>query len=411
MLKNRKGVFVLKHLMRRIDRASLNFTFALLLVTFGSLPVLTLFEPQSWSITMVVCGWAVVTFTLLSLTIYWFLQPLSDLKLALKLDAAEYKDQRAFFPLRSAPCASEQRLKQLRQFFEEEGFTIQINQRVGETCCQLRVTCILTDGLPRPVGVLFDFIDAPSLSFPLVDDYLAQLSKKAKSLLAVKQRVICPCFLTNQPDLEFLKLFWTVDTYPQGQCLPVMYDSTNSKVYFACCKTVQKDNALAIQMICRFLLEVPDGSLPAAGPGELYEPWREYASMSIWEILKKARTARRNAKCSELKFSETDQLIIKLDREQLGSMYDGQIVFEDVDVQEDIASLYVRIGGRDFVQEMMHHRKNWNALTLLPTNKLRWIYPTSKRMTKAERQQAESIVEQYLRSAGYTLRWAPFELD
>lgn len=404
-------MFVLKQLMRRIDRASLNFTFALLLVTFGSLPVLTLFEPQSWPIIIALCGWSAVSVVLLFLTIYWFLQPLSDLKLDLKLDAAEYEGQRAFFPLRSAPCASEQRLEQLRQFFEAEGFRIQSNQRVGETCCQLRVTRILTDGLPCPVGVLFDFIDAPSLSFPLVDEYLAQLSKKAKSLLAVKQRVICPCFLTNQPDLAFLKLFWTVDTYPQGQCLPVMYDSANSKVYFACCKTVQKKNTLAIQMVCRFLLEVPDGSLPAAEPGELYEPWREYASMSIWEILKKARTARQNAKCSELKFSKTDQLIIELDREQLGSMYDGQFVFEDVDVQEDIASLYVRVGERGFVQEIMHHRKNWNALTLLPTNKLRWIYPTSKRMTKAERQQAESIVEQYLRSAGYTLRWAPFELD
>lgn len=404
-------MFVLKQLMRRIDRASLNFVFALSLVTFGSLPVLTLFEPQSWPIIVALCGWSAVSVVLLCLTIYWFLQPLSDLKLDLKLDAAEYEGQRVFFPLRSAPCSAEQRLKQLHSFFDTEGFTVQSNQRVGETCCQLRVTRILTDGLPCPVGVLFDFIDAPSLSFPLVDEYLTQLSKKAKSLLAVKQRVICPCFLTSEPDPAFLKLFWTVDTYPQGQCLPVVYDSADSKVYFACCKTVQKENALAIQMICRFLLEVPDGSLPAAGPGELYEPWREYASMSIWKIFKKIWTTRRNAKCSKLKLSEMEKSIIELDREQLASMYDGQILFEDVDVQEDIASLYVRIGGRGFVQEMMHHRKNWDALTLLPSNKLRWIYPTSKRMTKEERQQAVSIVEQYLRSSGYTLCWAPFEQD
>lgn len=159
-------------------------------------------------------------------------------------------------------------------------------------------------------------------------------------------------------------------------------------------------------MICRYLLETPDGSLPAADSGEWYEPWREYASMNSMELIQKARETSRARR-----FSENKNWIIESEREQLGSMYDGQIVFEDVDVQEDIASLYVRVGERGFVQEIMHHRKNWNALTLLPTNKLRWIYPTSKRMTKAERQQAESIVEQYLRSAGYTLRWAPFELD
>lgn len=114
-------MFVLKQLMRRIDRASLNFTFALLLVTFGSLPVLTLFEPQSWPIIIALCGWSAVSVVLLFLTIYWFLQPLSDLKLDLKLDAAEYEGQRAFFPLRSAPCASEQRLEQLRQFLRRRG--------------------------------------------------------------------------------------------------------------------------------------------------------------------------------------------------------------------------------------------------------------------------------------------------
>lgn len=392
--------------MRRIDRVTALFFTVFFVAAFSSLSVLTDFEPRSWPIIIAVCGWVTVWLFLLCVMIFCFLKPLNNLKQTLKLDAAEYEGQRVFFPIHSTPCTVEQKLKHLSHFFEEEGFTVQKNKHVGETCCQLRALRVIQNCGTAPVGVLFDFIDAPDLSFPLIDRYLEELSKKAKSLLAVKQRVLCPCFLASKPDLEFLKLFWMVDTYPQGQYLPVLYDSGGCKVFFACSETVQKENALAIQMICRYLLEIPDGSLPAADSGEWYEPWREYASMNNMELIQKARGTSRARR-----FSGNKNWIIESEKEQLGSMYDGQIVFEDVDVQEDIASLYVRVGERGFVQEIMHHRKNWNALTLLPTNKLRWIYPTSKRMTKAQRQQAESMVEQYLRSAGYTLRWAPFELD
>lgn len=206
--------------MRRIDRVTALFLTVFFAAAFTSLSVLTDFEPRSWPIKIAVCGWVTVWLFLLCVMIFCFLEPLNDLKQTLKLDAAEYEGQRVFFPIHNAPCTVEQKLEHLSHFFQEEGFTVQKNKNIGETCCQLRALRIIQNCGTAPVGVLFDFIDTPDLSFPLIDRYLEELSKKAKSLLAVKHRVFCPCFLASKPDLEFLKLFWMVDTYPWGSICP-----------------------------------------------------------------------------------------------------------------------------------------------------------------------------------------------